>query len=171
MKLILLNGASCSGKSTVTKKVLEQREGVFYLSYDALKWSFSRYVHTRHGGDARAILLSVAETVIKLRKYDVICDSGLFREWRENLIHFATLHNYEVIEINFEVDYEVLLQRFEKRVSDALIYPHKRITNFSKDRHKELFDTYQKEKNPLAITLRTDEQTIDETVEDIMKLF
>jgi hypothetical protein len=147
----------------VAKSVLKQREHIFYLSYDSLKWSFSRYVHTEHGDDVRAVVFSVAETVLRL-KYDIICDSGLFREWREKLIHLATLHDYEVIEVNFEADYEILLQRFEKRVADALEDPDKRISNFSKDRLKELFDTYQKEKNPLAITIRTDKQTLEKTV-------
>lgn len=170
MKLILLNGSSCSGKSTVAKHVLKERGHVFYLSYDALKWSFSQYLHTQHGNDVRTVVTSIAETVFKL-KYDVICDSGLFRDWREKIIRLATTHGYEITEINLESDYEILLQRFEERVADALANPNKRITNFSKDRLRELFDTYQREKNPLATVIRTDKQTIEKTVEDIMKLF
>lgn len=46
MKLILVNGSTCAGKSTLVKAVLKQRERLYYLSYDALKWGFSNTIQS-----------------------------------------------------------------------------------------------------------------------------
>jgi len=107
------------------------------------------------------VLLSVANKICEM-KYDVICDSGLHKSWRDKLINIATLHDYKIIEINLEADYEVLSKRFDERVAKALATPEKdrRISNISKDRFKELYDIFQREKNPSAITFRTDTQSM-----------
>ena len=115
MKFILLNGHSCSGKSTVVKNVLKQKNHLFYLSYDSLKWSFSQYSPHEQADDVRTALLSLADAVFKM-KYDVICDSALFSEWRGRIINLALKHNYDVVEINLEANYETLSQRFDERI-------------------------------------------------------
>jgi predicted kinase len=170
MKFILINGSSCSGKSTIVRNILTQGEHLFHLSYDSLKWSFSQYSPNKQFTDVQSVMLSVAETVFTL-KYDVICDSGLFKEWREKLINLAEKHGYEILEINLEADPETLSKRFNERMQEAQIHPERKISNLSKERFMELCEIYQKEKNPSAIVLRTDQQTIEKTVEDILKIF
>lgn len=169
MKLVLINGSSCAGKSTTVKAILKQRERLFHLSYDSLKWSFSQYSPDKHIEDVRVLMLSVAKTMIDL-KYDIICDSLLFREPREKLIALMREHNYEIIEINFEADYETLLKRFDERVERAKANPDVRISNLSRERWKELYTIYNDEKSPSATTLRTDEQSIDEILAAVLKL-
>lgn len=170
MKLILLNGPSCSGKSTVVKSILRQRKHLFHLSYDSLKWSFSQYSPNEQADDVRTALLSLAGSVFKM-KYDVICDSVLFREWRVRLLDLALKYSYGVEEINFEASQETLLNRFDQRVADAFTNPERKISNLSKERFRELCDTYAKEKSVSATTFRTDQLSIDELTEAFMKLF
>ena len=74
---------------------------------------------------------------------------------------------YEVIEINLESELEVLETRFDERVRGSLADSSKKISNTSKDRFKELFEIYNKEKNLLAKTLHTDKQSIEEVVNKI----
>lgn len=171
MNFIILNGSSCSGKSAIVKNILEKRDGLFYLSFDRIKWLFSKYSSVNHGDDVGEVLLSVANKICEM-KYDVICDSGLHKSWREKLINIATLNGYKIIEINLEADYEVLARRFDERVAKAMATPEKerKISNISKERFKELFDIFQKEKNTAAITFRTDTQSIEEIAESIIKL-
>ncbi len=161
MNFIIINGSSCSGKSEIVKDVLRQRDRLFHLSFDRIKWLFSKYSSVNHGDDVGEVLLSVANKICEM-KYDVICDSGLHKSWRDKLINIATLHDYKIIEINLEADYEVLSKRFDERVAKALATPEKdrRISNISKDRFKELYDIFQREKNPSAITFRTDTQSM-----------
>jgi len=37
MKFILLNGSSCSGKSTIIRNMMKEKDHFFQLSYDSLK--------------------------------------------------------------------------------------------------------------------------------------
>jgi predicted kinase len=164
MKLIMLNGASCSGKSTVIRNIMEKKDDLFYLHQDSIKWYFSKYTNKEHKEDVRKIVFSVAETIFNMN-YDVICDSGLYKESREKLINLAKEKGYEVIEVNLEAEKDVLLERFNIRVENK---ENRRMSNTSVDRFKELLDIYNREKNPSAITFRTDNESIDEITKKLM---
>jgi cytidylate kinase len=88
--------------------------------------------------------------------YHILCDSALYRKNRETLFDIVNKNGYEIIEINLEAEYQVLLKRFDERVTNALANKSKTISNTSKDRFKELYDIYEGEKNPNAVVLRTD---------------
>lgn len=169
MKLIIINGSSCSGKSSIVKSLMNSRENLFLLHYDSLKWSFSKYSREEKYKDVQKVMQSVALTVFEMGKYDVICDSGLYRVSRQNLIDIAKKLEYEIIEINLEADFNILLQRFNERVESALKVSSKdrRISNLSVDRFKELFDIYNKEKNELAISFYSDKESSEEIAEKI----
>ncbi|MFA6194332.1 MAG: AAA family ATPase [Patescibacteria group bacterium] len=170
MKLIIFNGSSCSGKSTIIKNIMKQKDHFYHLSYDLLRWSFSNYRSETHYEDVRKVVLAVAEAVFKM-KYDVVSEI-LYAEQRQKLIDLAVKHSYEILEINLEADFEVLAERFDERVAKALATPvaERRISNLSKERFKELFDIFHREKNSSAVTFRTDRQSIEEISENIMKL-
>jgi|SRR3989338_702114 len=168
MKLVVLNGASCSGKSTIIKNIIKEKEGYFHLSYDSLKWQFSKYASGKYFKDVNIIMLSILDAVCKL-KHNVICES-YHKESREKLIVLATEYGYEVVEINLEADWEVLSKRFEERVAEASLNPEIKVANRTIERFKELFDIYEKEKNPSAIIFRTDTQSIEEVSNSILKL-
>jgi predicted kinase len=169
MKFIMLNGSSCSGKSTIMQKILESKERYYQLSYDYLKWSFSQYRPDTHFDDVRKLVRAVAISVCGMG-YNVACDSALHQETRDQLLKIPKEHGYDIIEINLEADYEILAQRFDERVADALAKQSKRISNTSKERFKELFDIYQAEKNPAAITIRTDVETVENVAYKILAL-
>ena len=170
MKFIMLNGYSCAGKSTVVKRLMAERERLYQLSYDSQKWLFSKYIPATHFDDVRAVMRTIAKGVCEM-KYDIICDSALYRDPREKLFDIPRAHGYDIIEINLEANWEVLEKRFDERLASAAAHPERRISNTSKDRFKELYDIYEAEKNPSAITLHTDEQDIDavfRTVQEII---
>ena len=169
MKLLILNGSSNSGKSTIVKNIMKQKEHLFHLSYDALKWSFSKYQSEKYYEDVQKIVLAVAEAVFKM-KYNVISDSALYKVSRMKLIDLATKYGYKILEVNLEADYKVLSKRFDDRVASALANPERRIANLSKERFKELCDIFNSEKNPSAVTFRTDTQSIAEVTKGVMKL-
>lgn len=115
-------------------------------------------------------MLAMTQALCEM-KYDIICDSGLRREWREKLLGVPRANGYDVIEINLEADYKILEQRFDERVAKALATPGSKISNTSKERFKELYDIFEKEKNPSALTFRTDTQSAEEIAKSIIKLF
>lgn len=165
----MFNGSSCAGKSTLIQKVLENREHYYKLSYDALKWSFSQYHPNTHFSDVRKLVRAVAESVCEMG-YNIVCDSALHQETRDLLFQIPKKHGYEIVEINLDADYEVLAKRFDERVVDALAKQSKTISNTSKERFKELYDIYQTEKNPLAITFRTDLENIEGVTAKVLAL-
>lgn len=169
MKLILVNGSTCAGKSTLVKAVLKQRERLYYLSFDALKWGFSQYNPKVHGSDVITVMVAVAESVFAL-KYDIICDSVMIREHREHLISLGKKHGYDIVEINIEASYDVLLKRFDERVARAKTDPTIRISNLSRERFHELYETYEAGKNPSAPTIHTDVQSVEENIVAVLKL-
>jgi predicted kinase len=171
MKFVFVNGSSCSGKSTVIERVMAERENVFHLSYDRLKWSFSKYTPQAQFQDVQALQLAALRAICEMKKYDIICDSGLYREWRETLFATARSYGFEVVGINIEAEYDVLAKRFDERVANAMANPEKKISNRSKERFKELYDTYQNEKNTEATVFRSDEQTPDEIAKQVLALF
>jgi len=171
MKLLILNGPSCAGKSTAVKQIMSQKDQLFHLSYDSLKWSFSQYSPEKHSTQVHTLMLAVAISTFKM-KCDIICDSGvLYKDWREKLITLSTEHGYDIVEINLEANFDILSQRFDERVKKALSQPEVRMSNFSKKKHQKLYEDYQKENNNKALTLRTDIHSPEEIVSEIRKLF
>lgn len=151
----MINGPSCTGKSTTVNQVLEKFERYYKLSYDGQKWHFSKYNRNTHFDDVQKVIRALAETVCGMN-YNIVCDSALYRKDREFLFDIARKHKYEIIEFNLEASYEIIEQRFEERVANALVNKSKTISNTSKERFKELFEIYETEKNTEAIVLRTD---------------
>jgi predicted kinase len=148
---------------------MEEKERYYKLSYDAQKWLFSKYDRNTQFEDVRTIQRALAETVCKLN-YNILCDSALHRENREKLLAIARNHGYEILEINLEAEYEVLATRFDERVKKALAENSKTIANTSKERHRELYDIYQQEKNNTAIVFRTDTLNQEEVTNAILQL-
>lgn len=169
MKFLLLNGPSCSGKSTVVKRVLAEQGHFYKLSYDAQKWLFSKYDRHEHFEDVEKVVLALAREVTDLG-YNIICDSGLHKENREKILAIARVHDYEIIEVNLEADYDTLLRRFDERIMEARINPNAKISNTSKERFKELYDTYIAEKNPKAVTFDTGVLRPDQVYQEIVLL-
>ncbi len=169
MKLVLLNGSSCSGKSTIIKHIIKEKDNFFQLSYDSIKWLFSKYAYKKYGDDVQKVIFSIALTVFKMH-YNVVADYTKDKKSRQKLIALAKKHGYEIIEINLEADYGVLSKRFDERVARALSNPELRIVNTSKERFNRLHEQFHKEKNSKAITFRTDKQTVEQVSKKILKL-
>ncbi len=169
MKFVMINGHSCGGKSTVVKNIISEKERYYQLSYDSLKWLFSRYNREIHGEDVRKLVRDVCESVCS-QGYNIVCDSAVLRETRKALFAIAKKYGYEIIEINLEADYEVLERRFDERVADALKKPESKVSNQSKERFKKLYEIYEVEKNPNAVTFRTDTLSASEITAKILTL-
>lgn len=171
MKFISINGSTCSGKTSLIKEVMKHRERLFKLSYDSVKRSISNYKPDVHFDDVHTVMLAMEEALCKMQ-YDIISDSGLRQDWRERFLQIPREYGYDIVEINLECGYDTLAKRFDERIARALANPDMlQPTNLSKDRFKELHDMFQTGKNPNALTFKTDEQSIEEIAESVLKLF
>ena len=148
---------------------MSDREKFYQLSYDSQKWLFSKYDRNIHFQDVRKIIRSLAETVCEMQ-YNIVCDSALYKDVREKLLEIPRKYGYEIIEINLEADYETLLNRFNERLAEVSTNKTLKVANISEVRFKEIYDIYESEKNPLAISIRTDGRNIEETGDNVLKL-
>lgn len=169
MKLLVINGTSCSGKSSVVKRIMEEKDNYFHLSYDAIKWQFSKYKSSEKYKDVSVVMEATAEAVIKMN-YDIVWDSSQYKETKDRIIQFAHDNNYKIIEVNLEANFDVLLKRFEERVEEVKSNPESKISNTSTERFKELFDSYNEQKNPDTHTIRTDVKNVDSVYAEILQL-
>ena len=169
MKLIILNGSPCSGKSTIIKHIMQREEHLFYLSYDALKRSFSQYEFGKFHDDVYHVVLAVAEAVFKM-KYDVVCDTALYKITKDKIIDLAKEHEYKIIEVNLETEWDVLVERYKMRVAKNLANTEKKIANITPERFKELYDIYNNEKSADAVVFHTDVGDGRDVAEKVMQL-
>ena len=167
MKFILLNGPSSVGKSDTIDAVMAEREWLFHLSYDKLKWQFSHYHVHHHYRDVEHLVLAMADAIFDMN-YDVISDTALHQDFRTILLTLARNHGREIIEVNLEAEYAVLEERFERRIAEVQANPLMRVSNISKDRFKELYEMYHHDKNPNATTFHTDIETREAITKKIL---
>lgn len=91
-KIILINGSSCSGKSTIIKEMMKKINGLYHLSFDRIKWGFSDYKENRevYIPIVDRLFLEEAQTILSL-EYTIVTDALLRK--REELIDIAELLN------------------------------------------------------------------------------
>jgi len=163
MKLVIFNGPVCSGKSTIIGNVMAQKERYFHLSYDSLKWQFSHYASGKYYEDIRVLRFAMLKTLLELN-YNVVTES-LHKESRKKHAEIASLFDCDVVEINLEAEYDVLLERWKERMSSG-----ERRENISRERFDEIYQIYLAEKNNGAVTFRTDKQSMEEIRMAVLKL-
>jgi len=169
MKLVLINGPSCAGKSTAVDSVMKNKENYFRLSYDSIKWSFSNYVAFKYSDEIYNLMLIIMNEMCRV-KFDIICDSVIFKEHRQELTEVAEKYGYKIVSINLEANYDIVLTRYEQRKKEIAENLHKEPTHTSLEKFKELFDRYHNEKDPDAVTFDTGKQTQEEVSTEVLAL-
>lgn len=166
--LILINGASCVGKSSSIKAYMSDHDHLYYLSYDAQKWGFSHYVDHKHeySGMITDIFFGIAKRVMQ-DGIDIICDSIIERSTRLPLIDQALYHGYSIIEINLEAPWETIQDRFYQRMHTSEHHESEPISNTSIERLHGIYTLYEQEKHPHAHIVHTGGKSIQEIAHEI----
>lgn len=163
MKLVIISGPVCSGKTTIVDILLKNVENYFHLSYDSLKWQFSQYSSGKYQEDILTLRLALLKILCEMG-YNVLTEST-HASTKQKHVEIAREYGYKVVEINLEADRGVLTKRMQER-NESL--PPTKVVPMT--RFDEVFDLYEKDKNPKAITFRTDWQTVEEVSNAILKL-
>ena len=133
------------------------------MSYDSLKWQFSQYASGQYYEDIRTLRFSMLQTLLQLQ-YNVVTES-LHRASRQKHAKIAASFDCDIVEINLEAEYDVLLERWKARMASG-----ERKENISKERFDEIYEIYMAEKNTDAVTFQTDTQSMDEICAAVEKL-
>ena len=150
-KMIIVNGPSCVGKSTIIDLLFKVKVDIFWLKYDAIKRLFIDYSYPKDFDKIMKLLTLIGKDRID-NEDDILIEGPLYRFAFENIFEYAKHKGYIFYEFNLEAPVEVLIKRFENRVR----LPINGIKiNTSIDRYLEIIDSYEKFKNKDAKTFNT----------------
>ena len=167
--ILVLNGSSCSGKTTIAKLLLDKIPDSFRVSGDRIKWLISNYSKI-YRQSVYKLSLALAEAAL-VEGFSLITDgSGYFYEGNEDKYkNLALKYQARLIAVNIEAPFETILERFNKRVLSAKIEGNK-ISNTDPKRLKEIYDTYLENKDEQAPIFDSSLLSAEEICAEILKL-
>lgn len=165
---ILINGASCVGKSSIIEELGKLESGLFHLSYDRIKWCFLDYKHETHRDEVYNILTLLIGECVK-KEISIVKDGGLYKEKLLPMVEFVKENGYKIVEINLEAPMDVLMARFKARTEYSKTSKAK-ISNLSEERFLELVEMYKAVKDQSLITYDTSVMTSEDIAKEIIKL-
>lgn len=165
---IIINGASCVGKSSVIEELGKLETGMFHLSYDRIKWCFLDYKSGSHGDEIYNMLTALTKECIK-KEISIVKDGGLYKEKLLPIINLVKENGYKIVEINLEAPMDILMTRFKERVEYAKNSKAK-VSNLSEERFLELLEMYKAVKDPSFITYDTSVMISEDIAKEIIKL-
>ena len=118
-RLVLINGAPGSGKSTIAQAVAEDRAMTLRLDVDEIKHSLGRWDEdpSASGQHARRLTLALAAEHLRTG-YDVVLGQYLARTpFIENLAELAARHDARFFEFVLDVDPSTLAERLALRTN------------------------------------------------------
>lgn len=160
--LLLVNGPSCGGKSTVSKILLEKYGGIFNAKGDHIKWLISDYDAPTHRGIVHEMTLELADIAL-LNGLSVLKEGGLFKP--ENLIELAKKHNAAFFVANIAAPKEALDQRFLERIEAKK--NGAKISNVDPKRFGELYEMYLETKMESSLEFDSSVQAPEEIAKAI----
>ena len=165
-KIIVINGPSCAGKSTIVDKIFETKQDIFWLKFDAIKRFFIDYDSSSDKQKVTEILVVIGKDRIERQEDILLEDHNAVSDYKNTeVLDYAKEKGYSVYEYNIEAPYDVLLSRFRLRASNPR--PGIKI-NSSEKRHKSFYDKYLEGKNANIKTFDTSLQSAEEISKEIL---
>jgi thymidylate kinase len=160
-KLIIINGPSCAGKSTIIDELFLYKRDLFWLKYDAIKRFFVDYEPTCDKEKVQELVTIIGRDRIS-RDEDILLENYL-----SSIVDFARENSYDIFEFDIEAPYPILLQRFQERVAN--IKTGVKI-NTSEERHREIYDAYILNSRESTLTFDTSILSKEEIVKKILEM-
>lgn len=162
--LLLINGPSCGGKSTVTDILFERYGHIYKAKSDVIKWLISDY-HAPTYREVVHIMTLETMRVALAHKLSVIKEGASFQN--EAYTEMASQAKVPLSVVNIEAPWDVLLSRFEQRIEAKR--QGAKISNTDPVRFKELYDMYLNTKQPNALHFDSSVQSPDEIADAIVE--
>lgn len=160
--IVIINGPSNAGKSTITEELFKNRKDFFHLKYDALKRFFIDYDSSKDIDKVIEMSGVIGRDRISKRE-SLLIEGDTFDK---SILEYAKERGYKIYEFNVEAPYEVLLSRFRERVLNAV--PEK-IINTSEEKLLKIYNEYLSSKNIEVKTFNTSIKSSEEIVKEILE--
>jgi len=161
MKLIIVNGPTGIGKSTVAKKIHEKLPLSFLLDIDAQRRYISKYKENRKESGELSLVVSRAIANEYLKSgHDVIIDKVIVNTTTAlGFIELGKKHNADIYEFILNSSRETLIKRAEERgYRDESLLTPERVERFWEEIQEYIKD------NPEAIVIDTESLDVDSTI-------
>ena len=160
--LLLVNGPSCGGKSTVSKILLEKYGNIFNAKGDHIKWLISDYDAPTHRGVVHEMTIELIKIALA-NGLSVLKEGGLFES--EKLVQIANEHNVPFFVSNISAPREVLDARFLERIESKK--NGAKISNVDPKRFNELYEMYLNTKIESPLEFDSSKQSPEEIADII----
>lgn len=163
--LLIINGPSCGGKSSVSNVLFEKYDGIFNAKGDTIKWLISGYTPLTHRSAVHDMIVDIIKIAIP-HKFSILKEGASYEP--EKYIEIAKANNLLLFIVNIEAPWEVLTKRFEERI-EAKKQGVKKIANVDPVRFKELYEEYNKTKMDTPLVFDSSKQSPEDIAEQIVK--
>jgi hypothetical protein len=160
--VLVINGPSCGGKSSVSDILFGKYGGIFKAKFDALKWLISDYDPKVHRPVVHDMVIETIRTALG-HGLSVIKE-GAFQE-KVTYAELAAAAGASLYTANIEAPWDVLTARFQARIEAKK--EGARIANTDPVRFKELYDMYEEAKSPTELVFDSSKQNPEEIAETI----
>lgn len=160
--MLIVNGPSCGGKTTVSELFLKRFKNVFNASGDKIKWLLSDYNAEIHKGIIHDMILEIIKVALK-NNLSVLKQGALYEA--EVLLKIAKENNIPVFIANVSAPDEVLKKRFEERILAQK--EGARISNVNKERFWQLNQIFLSSKMESPLDFDSSTQSPEEIVDTI----
>lgn len=165
-KIIVINGPSCAGKSTIIDKIFETKRDIFWLKFDAIKRFFIDYDSSSDKQKVTALFVVIGKDRIDKDEDILLEDHNVVSDYKNTeVLDYAKENKYVVFEYNIEAPYEILLSRFRLRASNLRSGIK---INLSEEKHKNMYNKYLEYKNLNIKTFDTSLQSAEEISKEIL---
>lgn len=161
--LLLLDGPSCGGKSSVATLLLEQYGGIYGANGDKIKWQISDYTASVHRSIVHEMTLATAAIALE-SGLSVIKEGARWQP--ERLRQLAARHDAYFAVANVSAPKDVLDARFQERL--ALHRQGERISNLDQGRFDELYEQFMRDKLETDLTFDSSTQAPDAIAQAIV---
>lgn len=162
--ILVLNGPSCAGKTTVSDIIFKAYGGIFKGKSDTIKRLISDYDYTQHHDLVAEMTLATIKVALG-HGLSILKEGGLYGiEEMQRLAHES---NTPIFIANIEAPWEVLVERFQERVANPI--PGLKI-NTDLTRFREVYDEYLATKPATPYEFDSSLMTPDQIVSAIIEL-
>jgi chloramphenicol 3-O-phosphotransferase len=157
--ILILDGPSCGGKTTVANVIMDMLGGIFDAKNDQIKWLISDYSPTAHGAIVDKMMVEAIRVAIK-NGLSILKQGTMFGT--DGILQIAKELGVPVFTVNISAPKEILDERFLERIEAKK--KGAKISNVDPDRFTEIYNTYLKKKMNTPLEFDSSIQSPEEIV-------
>ncbi|MDA3836486.1 MAG: hypothetical protein PF542_02585 [Nanoarchaeota archaeon] len=165
--ILILNGPSCAGKTTVRREFTSKYGRIFAPKGDVIKWMISDYEGSKDRAKVVNMVGGLIEGAIK-EGFSVVHDWSITDIQRVELKSLAVKYKLAFIEVNIEADFETISDRFDVRIEEAR--NGAKISMTDPFVMRGFYDEYMKSKDNSLPTFDSRKDSAEQIVKKIISL-